>query len=99
MKQLPLVLFCCLSLKILLVGSTLADSSVLLIIGLLSSFFSHSKSSEYLALEKKLAHLEQIVESSSKEIIANKKDIDDTRALLGGIKLGQQIRSSNANRT
>lgn len=96
MKQLPLTLFCLLSLKLLLLGSTPVDSVVLLIIGLFSSFILHVKSSEYSHLERKLDNLQKIVDLNSKDLVTNKKELDDTKALIGGIKLGQQIRSQNS---
>ena len=92
-KILPLGLFCSFSLKLLALGTQLTDSLVLLILAAFSAFVLNVKSEEAKAVAEKIKELEKQIAKQAEESSVNKKEIEDTKALLGGIKLGQQLKS------
>lgn len=93
-RFLPLALFCIFSVKLMSQDYLdAADAAVLLVIGALSAHSLHKKSNEFEELEAKIQLLQSLTEKDSQEIAITKKEIEDTKALLGGIKLGQQLKS------
>lgn len=93
-RFLPLGLFCVFSVKLITQDYVdLSESSVLLVMAALSAFLTHKKSQEFEELEAKIQLLQSAAEKDAQEVSRAKKDIEETKALLGGIKLGQQLKS------
>lgn len=93
-RFLPLGLFCVFSVKLMSQSQLdLADAAVLLVIGALAALSSHKQSKEFEELESKIQMLQSAAEKDAQEIFRVKKEVEDTKALLGGIKLGQQLKS------
>jgi hypothetical protein len=93
-RFLPLGLFCAFSIKLL--SQQFYDpteAAVLLVMAGLSAYSSRKKSQEFEELEKRINLLQSAAEKDAQELHRNRKDIEDTKALLGGIKLGQQLKS------
>lgn len=90
-KFLPLGLFCAFSLKLMVLGAQLTDSLVLLVLAGYSAYH------EFKSVDKKIAQFEQQLKEQSTLMQEKAKEIEDVKALVGGIKLGQQLRN-NQNR-
>lgn len=87
-KFLPLGLFCAFSLKLMILGAQLTDSIVLLVLAGYSAYH------EFKSVDKKITQFEQQLKEQQALMQEKAKEIEDVRALVGGIKLGQQLRSS-----
>ena len=93
-RFLPLGLFCAFSVKLLTQEFyDPTEAVILLVIAALSALSLHKKSEEFKQLAAKIELLQSAAEKDAQEIYKNRKDIEDTKALLGGIKLGQQLKS------
>lgn len=90
-KFLPLGLFCAFSLKLMILGAQLTDSLVLLVLAGYSAYH------EFKSVDKKIIQFEQQLKEQNALMQEKAKEIEDVRALVGGIKLGQQLRN-NQNR-
>ena len=91
-KVLPLGLFCAFSLKLMLVGAQLTDSLVLLVLAAYSAYHQFkSVDGDIKRFEEKLNEQERIITQKTKEI-------EDVKALLSSVKLGQQLRNSQVGR-
>lgn len=85
-RFLPLGLFCLFSAKLMILGASLTDSLVLLVVAGYSAYH------ESKAVEGKIKHLEAEVFEQRQLLESKLKEIEEVRNLVGGIKLGQQIR-------
>lgn len=93
-RFLPLALFCVFSVKLIAQDYVdISEASVLLIMAFLSAFYSSKQSEEFKVLENRINLLQSAAEKDAQEIAATKKELEDTKGLLGGIKLGQQLKS------
>jgi hypothetical protein len=93
-RFLPLGLFCVFSVKLMMQDyQDFSDAATLLVMGGLSAFFIHKKSEEFQHLESKLKLLESAAEKDAQEVARLKKEVEDTKGLIGGIKLGQQLKT------
>lgn len=85
-RFLPLGLFCLFSAKLMILGSSLTDSLVLLVMAAYSAYH------EFKTVDGKIKALEEELSQQRAFIDSKLKEIDEVKALVGGIKLGQQIR-------
>jgi len=93
-RFLPLVLFCVFSIKLINQDYfDIPEAMILMIMAALSAFVQHGKSEEFKELKLKLEKLENVIEKDARESLILKKELEDTKALIGGIKLGQQLKS------
>jgi exo-beta-1,3-glucanase (GH17 family) len=86
-KFLPLSLFCVFSLKLMVLGAQLVDSLVLLVLAAYSAYY------EFKAVDSKIKVFEEKINNQELLIKQKSKEIDEVKALVGGIKLGQQLKS------
>lgn len=91
-KVLPIGLFCAFSLKLMVIGVQLPDSIVLLVLAAHSVFHQYKSVDGYVEkVEQKLREQELLISEKAREI-------EDVKALLSSVKLGQQIRNSQIGR-
>jgi hypothetical protein len=93
-RFLPLGLFCAFSVKLL--SQQFYDpteAALLLVMAGLSAYSLHKKSEEFKQLAAKIEQLQSAAEKDAQEVARLKKETEDTKGLIGGIKLGQQLRS------
>lgn len=90
-KFLPLGLFCAFSLKLMILGAQLTDSIVLLVLAGYSAYH------EFKSVDGRIKQFEAQLKEQHILMQEKAKEIEDVRALVGGIKLGQQLRN-NQNR-
>lgn len=87
-KYLPLLLFAIYSIKLLVLGASLVDAPILLIMGLISSVYEIKSQSKLLSnLRKDVGDLQKHKEETDKLI-------SEVKTHISGIKLGQNIRGS-----
>lgn len=87
-KYVPLGLFCVSVLKVLIVGATYVDAPVLLILACLAAVYETKSQLKVIkALEDKVAELQNQINDGS-------KSISEIKTFVGGIKLGQNIRTT-----
>lgn len=91
-KVLPLGLFCAFSLKLMLVGAQLTDSLVLFVLAGYSAYH------QFKTVDGDIRRFEQKLNEQEKIISEKSKEIEDVKALLSSVKLGQQLRNSQTNR-
>jgi len=87
-KFLPLGLFCAFSLKLMILGAQLTDSLVLLVLAGYSAYH------EFKSVDNRIKQFEVQLKEQNVLMQEKAKEIEDVRALVGGIKLGQQLRST-----
>lgn len=100
-RFLPLALFCIFSVKLMSQDYLdYSEASILLVIAGLSAFSQNKKSEEFSELELKIEQLRGAAEKDAQEVATikkqlenTKKELEDTKGLIGGIKLGQQLKS------
>lgn len=93
-RFLPLALFCVFSVKLILKDYVdISEAAILLIMAFLSALYSSKESQEFQVLENRINLLQSAAEKDAQELAAIKKELEDTKGLLGGIKLGQQLKS------
>jgi len=90
-KFLPLGLFCVFSLKLMILGAQLTDSIVLSILAAYSAYH------EFKSVDDKIKEFDERLKNQETLAKEEKAKVDEVRALVGGIKLGQQLRN-NQNR-
>ncbi len=86
-RFLPLSLFCVFSLKLMILGAQLVDSLVLLVLAGYSAYH------EFKSVDDKIKDFETRLKEQDVLMREKAKEIEDVRALVGGIKLGQQLKS------
>lgn len=85
-RFLPLGLLSLLSLKLIVLGASISDSLTLLILALTSAYYEFkTENKRILVIERRLATHE--VEKQQRN-----DEIESLKGLLGGIKLGQQMK-------
>jgi hypothetical protein len=100
-RFLPLGLFCAFSVKLLLQKAyDPTEAAILFIMAGLSVYFFNKKSEElqeleahFNILERKVVLLQSAAEKDAEEVSRLKREVEDTKSLIGGVKLGQQLRS------
>lgn len=93
-RFLPLGLFCAFSIKLMTQDFLdIPEAAILLVMGGLSAFNANKKSQEFEELEVKITMLQSVAEKDAQELSRIKKEVEDTKGLLNGVKLGQQLRS------
>lgn len=96
-KTVPLLLLCVYFIKVMLQPPTLIDSSILLVLSLISCYF------EYQINNKKLKQLEEKFNDLTKDMINKKEEIDSVvnsiRSSVTSMKLGSSLRpTANVNK-
>jgi hypothetical protein len=86
-RFLPLSLFCVFSLKLMILGAQLVDSLILLVLAGYSAYH------EFKSVDDKIKDFEIRLKEQDILMREKAKEIEDVRALVGGIKLGQQLKS------
>jgi hypothetical protein len=90
---LPLTAFCLYFLKIGILGASLQDAFVLLVLASFAAFM------EYKISDKKIAELNNKVDTRQKELEAYVKDIDTLKSSVAGMKMSTAMRPlGNVNR-
>jgi hypothetical protein len=84
-KYVPLSLFCLLSIKLLVVGSVLADAPILLILALLAAFY------EIKSNDAKLKLMHSRCDVLDKHITDLYKVNEESRNYIAGMKLKNQM--------
>lgn len=98
-RFLPLGLFCVYSIKIMTQDILdIPEGIILMVMGALSAFVQYNKSEEFKELEARINLLQSAAEKDAQEISRVKREVEDTKGLLNGVKLGQQLRNQ-MNRT
>lgn len=92
MKVLPLGLFCAFSLKLMALGAQLTDSVVLLVLAGYSAYH------QFKSVDGDIRSFEQKLKEQEKLLAEKSKEIEDVKALLSSVKLGQQLRNSQTGR-
>lgn len=85
-KSLPLTAFCLYFLKIGILGASFQDAFVLLVLASFAGFM------EYKISDKKIAELENKVDTRQKELEAYVKDIDSLKSSVAGMKMSTAMR-------
>lgn len=93
MRFLPLALFCAFSLKLMALGAQLTDSLVLLVLAGYSAYH------EFKTVDKQLKDFEGRLKENERTITQKAKEIEDVKALLSSVKLGQQLKTIQSNRS
>ncbi|NBX69956.1 MAG: hypothetical protein EBR01_13455 [Proteobacteria bacterium] len=91
-RFLPLGLFCVFSLKLIALGAQLTDSLVLLVLA------SYSAYHEFKTVDKQIKEFEDRLKENERVITQKAKEIEDVKALLSSVKLGQQLKTIQSNR-
>jgi len=91
-KVLPLGLFCAFSLKLMILGAQLTDSIVLLVLAGYSAYH------QFKSVDGNIKEFQEKLKEQELRIAEKSKEIEDVKALLSSVKLGQQIRNSQIGR-
>lgn len=85
-KYLPLGLFIAAVIKSLISPSNFVDVSLILVLGLIASFY------EFKVQEKKYSDLQKQLDLINKDLNSIKEINDELKSYISGIKLNQQMR-------
>jgi hypothetical protein len=95
-RFLPLGLFCALSAKLIVLGASLSDVGVLFLLSTVLVVFSYKQNEEFSTLRSEIEALKNKHVQIKEEVELAKDDVQTVKSLVGGIKLGQQLRSPSS---
>lgn len=87
-KYVPLILFSAFAIKALVVGATLIDAPILLVLGAIAAFY------EYKAQEKKISLLQKRCDTIDTYLTTLTKNDEEIKTYISGLKLGQ-VKTNN----